>query len=200
MATIALLSLLGLNVMLPWTSLGRRGTEALVRADVESHVVLGQPLPELELVGLDGRAYSRGDFLGHRVLLTFERSVDWSPYTKARLVELREVFVATPDLQVVWVMSDIQINDRTRSFIDELGLANRILFLADPKSKLIQELGILKADPEPIEKGVPHPTTLLLDRDGRIRFIDVRTDFHIWLDPAVLVEAVGRLDATPPFS
>ncbi len=77
LATIALLSLLGLNVMLPWTSLGRRGTEALVRADVESHVVLGQPLPELELVGLDGRLYSRGDLLGHRVLLTFERSVDW---------------------------------------------------------------------------------------------------------------------------
>jgi peroxiredoxin len=115
-------------------------------------------------------------------------------------VQLREVFETTPDLQLVWVMSDIQINDRTRRFIDELGLAKRILFLADPKSKLIQDLGILKADPEPIEQGVPHPTTLLLDRDGRIRFIDVRTDYHIWLDPAVLIEAVERLDATAPFS
>jgi peroxiredoxin len=97
-------------------------------------------------------------------------------------------------------MSDIQVNHRTRSFIDELGLANRILFLADPKSRLIRDLGILKADSEPIEKGVPHPTTLLLDRSGRIRFIDVRTDFHIWLDPAVLVEAVERLDASAPYS
>ena len=41
LATIALLGLLGLNVMLPSTSLGRRGTETLVRADVESHVVPG---------------------------------------------------------------------------------------------------------------------------------------------------------------
>ena len=77
LATLVLLGLLGLNVMLPSTSLGRRGTETLVRADVDSHVVLGQPLPELELVGLDGRTYSRGDLLGHRLLLTFERSVDW---------------------------------------------------------------------------------------------------------------------------
>ena len=111
-------------------------------------------------------------------------------------MELREAIEGLPDLKVVWVMSDAQINERTRVFIDEFGLTDRILFLADPRSQLIRDLGILKADPEPIEKGVPHPTTLLLDREGHIRFIDVRTDFHIWLDPAVLVEAVTALDRT----
>ena len=91
-------------------------------------------------------------------------------------------------------MSDIQINERTRIFIDELGLSSRVLFLSDPKSKLIRDLGILKADAEPIEKGVPHPTTLLLDREGKIRFVDVREDFHIWLDPSVVLDAVTALD------
>ena len=76
-ATIALLGLLGLNAMLPSTMMGRRGTEARARADVESQLALGRGLPELELVGLDGRVYSREDLLGRRVLLTFERSVDW---------------------------------------------------------------------------------------------------------------------------
>jgi len=109
-------------------------------------------------------------------------------------VELREALERTPDLRVVWVMSDVQINDRTRAFIDEFGLTDRILFLADPKSRLIRELGILKEDPEPIEKGVPHPTTLLLDREGRIRFVDVRSDYHIWLDPRAIEEALVRLD------
>jgi peroxiredoxin len=89
-------------------------------------------------------------------------------------------------------MSEAQINERTRVFIDELGLAERILFLSDPRSKLIRDLGILKEDAEPIEKGVPHPTTLLLDRGGRIEFIDVRTDFHIWLDPEVLTSALAE--------
>jgi len=111
-------------------------------------------------------------------------------------VELREAFAATPDLLIVWVMSEVQINPRTRRFIDELGLADRVLFLADPASQLIQSLGILKGDPEPIEKGVPHPTTLLLDREGRVRFVDVREDYHIWLDPSAIRDALSRLDSS----
>ncbi len=109
-------------------------------------------------------------------------------------MELREAFAATPDLKIVWVMSDAQINQRTRVFIDELGLADRILFLADPKSRLIQALGILKTDPEDIEIGVPHPTTLLLDRSGIVQFVDVRKDFHIWLDPEALSSVLARLE------
>lgn len=115
-------------------------------------------------------------------------------------MELREAFEAVPDLRIVWVMSDIQVNERTRIFINELGLSNRVLFLADPKSQLIRDLGILKANPEPIEKGVPHPTTILLDRGGKIRFVDVREDFHIWLDPSVLLDVVAELDERGPLS
>ena len=91
-------------------------------------------------------------------------------------------------------MAESQINERSRLFIDELGLANRILFLADPRSELISTLGILKQEPEAIEQGVPHPTTLLLDREGVIRFVDVREDYHFWLDPAALSEVLARVD------
>ena len=77
LATIVLLALLALNAFLPSTSLGRRGSETRVRADVASQLVLGKKLPPLELVGLDGRRLTQQDLLGHRVLLTFERSVDW---------------------------------------------------------------------------------------------------------------------------
>ena len=108
-------------------------------------------------------------------------------------MELRQAFAEVPDLRIIWVMSDAQINERTQIFIDELGLANRLLFLSDPKSQLIRDLGVLKADAEPIEKGVPHPTTMLLDREGKIRFIDIREDFHIWIDPSVLLDAVAAL-------
>ena len=109
-------------------------------------------------------------------------------------MELRDVFATTPDLKIVWVMSDAQINERTRIFIDELGLAQRILFLSDPKSKLIRDLGILKENPESIEKGVPHPTTLVLDEKGVVEFVDIREDFHFWLDPAALEEVLARLN------
>ena len=104
------------------------------------------------------------------------------------------MFEDTPDLRIIWVMSDAQINERSRIFIDELGLADRILFLADPKSQLIRDLGILKEDPEDIELGVPHPTTLVLDKEGVVQFVDVRENYHFWLDPAAMSDVLVRLE------
>jgi len=109
-------------------------------------------------------------------------------------VELREIFEATPDLRIIWVMSDAQINDRSRIFIDELGLADRILFLSDPKSQLIRDLGILKENPESIEVGVPHPTTIVLDKAGIVQFVDVRENYHFWLDPAAVTDVLARIE------
>jgi len=186
LATIGLLALLGLNLALPALPIGRRGSEMKVRRDVETALELGQMLPSFELLDLDGRRVTREDLVGSPLLLVFERSIDWCPFTKMRLLELREAFAGTPDLRLVWVMSDAQINARTRAFVGELGLASDILFLADPKSRLIRKLGLLKKDPEPIETGVPYPTTLLLDPSGRIRFADVRIDYHRWLVPAAI--------------
>ena len=77
LASVLVLGLLGLNVMLPRSAVMARGSENRVRADFETRLAIGQRLPELELTGLDGRRVTRADLLGHRVLLTFERSVDW---------------------------------------------------------------------------------------------------------------------------
>ncbi|MBY0401279.1 peroxiredoxin family protein [Myxococcota bacterium] len=194
LASVVLLALLGLNALLPTQPLTERGPERRVRHDVEVSVAEGGRLPPFELRDLEGRRLTQADLAGQRVLLTFERSIDWCPFSKARLVELRDVFAETPDLRIVWVMSDTQIDARTRIFIAELGLGDRILFLADTKSSLIRQLGLLKPDPDLIEVGVPHPTTLLLDREGVIRFVDVRENFHFWLDPRVLVDALASID------
>ncbi len=108
-------------------------------------------------------------------------------------MELRNELEAVPDLQIVWVMAKRQINERSLRFVDGYGLRERIHFWVDPGSRRIDQLGIRRPDPEPIEEGVPHPTTLLLDADGVVRFVDVREDFHIWLDPSVLREALAQL-------
>lgn len=77
LASMALLGLLALNATLDTTSIGRRGTENASRVDVESEIALGRMLPAFALQTVDGREVTRADLLGHRVLLTFERSVDW---------------------------------------------------------------------------------------------------------------------------
>lgn len=88
---------------------------------------------------------------------------------------------------VLYVLPDTQVNDKTLRFIEELGLRDRVRFLSDPGSRTIDRLGLRKMDPEPIELGVPHPATYVLDREGVVRFVDVREDFHIWLDTGVVV-------------
>lgn len=198
LASVVPIALLGLNFLLPSQPLTARGSENRVRSDVETKLALGGELPRFELRALDGRIRTREDVVGRRSLIVFERSLDWCPFTKARVLALREAFQGTPDLDIVWVMSDTQINERTRRFVSELGLDDRILFLADPKSSLIRKLGILQPDAESIEVGVPYPTTLLLDRSGRIRFLDVRENFHFWLDPRAVDEALASVDAPPP--
>jgi cytochrome oxidase Cu insertion factor (SCO1/SenC/PrrC family) len=77
LASLILFALFALNMVLPTSSFSHRGSENKIRADVASQLAIGQQLPPLELVGFDGRTYTREDLRGHRVLLTFERSVDW---------------------------------------------------------------------------------------------------------------------------
>jgi peroxiredoxin len=98
-----------------------------------------------------------------------------------------------PDLVVLYVLPDVQVNEKTLRFIDELGLRDRVRFAVDPGSRTIDRLGLLKADPEPMELGVPHPATYVLDREGRVRFVDVREDFHIWLDAETVVAALREI-------
>ena len=109
-------------------------------------------------------------------------------------MELRRAFDAVPDLVILFVMAEGQINAKTRRFVEEGRLRRRVRFLADPDSRLISALGLLLEDTEPIEAGVPHPATYLLDREGRVRFADVREDYHIWLDPEAVLAALDRID------
>ena len=77
LATLGILALLALDLALPSTELGRRGTSA-ARNDVPAATPkVGDKLPDFSVVDLDGHALRPSDLLGHRVLLTFERSVDW---------------------------------------------------------------------------------------------------------------------------
>lgn len=78
LATGLIVLLLLLTAFVQQTSLGRRGSETLVRADVDGAVgALGERLPDLALEDLDGEPVGLADVRGHPLLVTFERSVDW---------------------------------------------------------------------------------------------------------------------------
>ncbi len=109
-------------------------------------------------------------------------------------MELRQAFEAEPDLVILWAMPSNQINARSLRFIDETGVRGRIRFLSDPASAVIDQLGLRRPNPEAIEAGVPQSTTFLIDRQGIVRFADARADYHIWLDPSVLLRELAALE------
>ncbi len=108
-------------------------------------------------------------------------------------MELRRELGEIEDLAILYVLPDNQVNAKTLRFIDGNALRGRVHFLRDPQSRAIDQLGLRLANPEPIEAGVPHPATYLLDRQGRVQLIDVREDFHIWLDPEPIIAALERI-------
>jgi hypothetical protein len=78
LATAAIALLLALDVYMPWSDLGRRGTERAVRAHVPAVArLLGQPLPDLAFEDAHGRAVRAPDLVEGPLLLVFERSADW---------------------------------------------------------------------------------------------------------------------------
>lgn len=95
---------------------------------------------------------------------------------------------------ILYVLPDNQMSPKSVRFIEELGLEDRITFVVDPGSGVIRRLGLLKRDvDESLEQGVPHPATYILDRRGIVRFADVRTDYHRWLDSELLAEEIGKI-------
>lgn len=78
LATIGIAALLGVTLALPRIPGMHRGSEAAVRAEVAGAAGrIGAPLPDFTLPDLDGNPVTLSQLRGHRVLLTFERSVDW---------------------------------------------------------------------------------------------------------------------------
>ena len=78
LATLVIVLLFALDLWLPHSALGRRGSERVVREHVPALAAwIGHPLPALSFEDLDGRVVSTADLLGHPLLLVFERSVDW---------------------------------------------------------------------------------------------------------------------------
>jgi cytochrome oxidase Cu insertion factor (SCO1/SenC/PrrC family) len=78
LATVAIVGLLALDLALPRLEMLRQGPDLVARADVEAAVPrVGEPMPDFTLPDLDGVPVTLSDLRGHRVLITFERSVDW---------------------------------------------------------------------------------------------------------------------------
>lgn len=64
-------------------------------------------------------------------------------------------------------------------------------FLTDPGHRVIDRYGVLNPDDE---RGIPHPTTLVLDREGIVRWKFVETDYRVRPTNEMILEALGAIE------
>lgn len=61
---------------------------------------------------------------------------------------------------------------------DEFGATLDYTLLSDPGHRVIDRYGIFNQDAAP-EREIPHPTTLVIDRDGVVRWKVTETDYRL---------------------
>ena len=74
---------------------------------------------------------------------------------------------------------------------EEYGASVEFTLLADPDNAVINRYGVLNPDSPRV---VPHPTTLIIDKDGVVRWKFIETDFRIRPTNEAILMALAELD------
>jgi peroxiredoxin len=83
-------------------------------------------------------------------------------------------------------------NERSQQLADGLRLGYR--FVSDPDLAVTRRYGLIHAGGGSRGEDVPRPTTVVLDRDGVVRWLWVADNFQVRPDPREVLRALRRLD------
>ena len=92
---------------------------------------------------------------------------------------------------VLWAISNDD-PDKLRELRSGEGL--EFPFLLDPDATTIRQYGVFN---EESERGIPHPTALIIDKDGIVRFVRVDEDYKLRPSVEELIEALRRVREIP---
>ncbi len=176
----------GLFLVLVAGSGQRRGT---------ARFAVGGRLPDFVATDDEGRPFALAALRGRPVLLKFFRG-HWCPYCVA---ELRRWCELQPELDargvtVVGVCGETAEEIRTKRVKHGL----RAILVPDPQLVVTDLFGLRNPRNLAPRPGVviplPIPTTILVDADGVVRWVDQSTDYMRRSDPTVVRAALALLD------
>jgi len=147
---------------------------------------VGDEFPTFKLRDVSGIDVSREDLGGAEAVIVVVPSLDWSPPTKARLLDLADEVAARRTARVAVVMSAAQATPRALAFVRNRRLP--FYFLIDDAG-LIERLGL--GAPAPDGTPAALPATFVLDANGRVRLRDVRKNARSWLAPPLLLDGTA---------
>lgn len=152
--------------------------------------------PDFSALDADGREFRLSDLRGSAVLLKFYRGY-WCPYCVAELTELNKFAgnFAALGVKLVAVSSDR---------VDELRPFKRkhswdITLAADPALAVHRRYNVQQRNFTPRRgpfRDLAIPTTFLIDRDGRILWLEQAADFRVRPQAALVLAKTRSLLAT----
>jgi peroxiredoxin len=158
--------------------------------DQRAAVAIGARAPDFSSLDADGREFRLSGLAGSRVLLKFFRGT-WCPYCVADLrlwSEQREELRAL-GLKLVAVSHDSV--EELRQF--KRGHGWEMTLVADPTLEIIRRYNLQNRNFTP--KGGPFrdmaiPTTILIDKDGKVLWMSQATDFRVRSHPAKVLSDI----------
>ena len=157
-------------------------------------VAVGQRAPDFTLARMGGGTTTLSSFRGKKnVVLVFYRGY-WCPFCIKQLTGMRQMLDAEmkKDTELLAVSVDDSAGTRqTITRISADGVAPDFAFLSDPDHAVIARYGIL--NPSGGSRGIPHPATYVIDRDGVVRWRDIETDYKIRPANEAILTAVRAL-------
>jgi peroxiredoxin len=189
-----------------------REQAALATFKPVSVIAPGARLPEVELLDPHGLRTTLPAVLdGRQAVLVFYRGA-WCPYCNIALNAYQDELL--PELErrgLALVAVSPQTPDGSLTMQAKNDL--RFAVLSDPGNQLAASVGILTAPSEEARAAqlqlgldleavnadgttsLPMPTTLILDPDLTVRWVDVHPDYTTRSEPAAILEALGALAA-----
>lgn len=102
---------------------------------------------------------------------------------------------ADTDILAVSIDPPELLDRMVERIVDEGGFdpadAPDFAFLSDPGHRVIDRYGVRNPDDE---RGIPHPTTLVLDRDGVVRWKFIETNYRIRPTNEMILEALAGIE------
>ena len=145
-------------------------------------VSVGEQAPDFTLEDIQGNQVTLSATRGKvPTVLVFYRGY-WCPFCAHQLSELRSLLKADEQVRVLAVSVDD--HETTKQLIDKIagdgnGAVNYMM-LSDPGHKVIDAYGLHDPAYDGTKlDGIPHPTVYVIDKNGRVAWAKVETDYKV---------------------
>ncbi len=159
--------------------LGPADGRDLAPTDIE-RIAIRMTAPDFTLAKYGGGTVELSSFRGKKnVVLVFYRGY-WCPYCITQLKEMRTLLDADLKRDTELLVVSVDADAQTKQAIGKIaadGTLPDFTFLSDPEHAVIGRYGVM--NPSGSRRGIPHPATYVIDRQGIIRWKDVQTDYKI---------------------